>query len=60
MRDQARSNSAVRINEFKGKQIKVSSYQTKNSVCIELSPALRTVKMPVNTQQPECAIFVQV
>ena len=27
---------------------------------IELSPALRTVKMPVNTQQPECAIFVQV
>ena len=33
MRDQARSNSAVRINKFKGKQIKVSSYRTNNSVC---------------------------
>ena len=33
MRDRARSIGAVRINKFKGKQIKVSFYRTKNSVC---------------------------
>ena len=45
MRDQARSNSAVRINKFKGKQIKVSSYRTKNSVCDGGAASIRLLEV---------------